>query len=167
MNMRNQRRYWIGVGIGVLLWLAPIAISVLDPNREPIIMPEGSTLLDVPGIYSAFALTVAMGAALGLGIGAWTRGDHASGGTRLAREALLVAGASYALVHYVPFALQFIPMLIAGIQHAARPVYFELTLYGLGTGTLTELLFASLAALGSAVGALSPIYVCKVRSMLG
>ena len=58
-------------------------------------------------------------------------------------------------------------MLIEGIQHAARPVYFELTLYGLGTGTLTELLFANLAGLGGALGALSPIYIWKIRSMVG
>ena len=166
-TVRIKPRHWIGVAIGMLLWLLPMAMSMLDPNQEPIRMAKGSTLLDVPGIYAAFALTVAMGSALGLGMGVWAHDDNLSDWTRRTREGSVIAGTSYALVHYIPFALQFVPMLVGEMQHAARPVYFGLILYGWGTGTLTELLFAVLAALGGALGALSQYYLWRSKSAIG
>ncbi len=137
----------LGVVVGIAAWVVQIGIGLLNP--QPIVMPPGSTLFDLPGLAN---IIVECGL-ISLGIGALTAGWDA--GVRLGSAIFagaFAAGVAYALTHYVPAAFQFVPMTFEQLGVGIDPAFIGFVERALLSLTGNELLFASVAALGGALG---------------
>ncbi|MBI3915036.1 MAG: hypothetical protein HY327_12735 [Chloroflexi bacterium] len=137
--------------ISTLYWTAAIIPTMIRP--EPLFMPPGSTLLDVPGLRGILAAFILSSVVLGA-----LTAQMLNNGDRISRNEIMASGAilglSYALVHYTPFILQFVPMIAREVVESGITPFIALILKAALSGTLNEALFAATAAISGAMGGL-------------
>jgi hypothetical protein len=147
-----------GVVVGIAVWGIQIGIGLMNP--QPIVMPPGSTLFDLPGLGSAIVECVL----ISLGLGALTAGWDA--GARLGsamRAGAFAAGFSYVATHYIPAAFQFVPMALEQLGVGIDPAFVGFVEHALLSLTGNELVFVGVAALGGACGG-ALLVVGRVRN---